>query len=641
MTRRQVILTATSMSAAALLAACGGAAAPSAPTPAPNATNPALKGASFQQPTATAGQAAPVATTAPTAVAAVAPTTAPAAQATTAPATNPQTTVPREKTLIIGFEGGPVQAPDVANPYVPGVPNSNGNHQVMIESLFYLNYITGEAIPWQAESFKYNSDYTAVDIKLRKGVEWADGQPFTADDVVFTLNILKDPNAGSLSYAAEMQKWIKAVAATDPLMVHVDLKNSYPRFIFNNFTVHIWGAVRIVPKHIWESQDPKTFKNFDLSKGWPIFTGPYKLVTASSNQFVFDRRDDWWGKKSGFKELPAPQRIVFIEAGLDDKKAAALQNNEVDGEPSIKLDVFQQVLTKNKNAIGWLPDMPYGWIDPCPPILGFNTQQAPWDDKDMRWAVNYAIDKSKVANIFGLGFGIPARYNFPAYPPLDALLDENKDLFDKYPVMTYDPKKSMAIFEQKGYAKGADGIYAKDGKKLSVDLLVKSESVDMPPLLVAQLRAVGIDAVAKPLTTSQYYDVRNRRQFAMETTHVACGSTVDPFAEVNNLHSQWTKPVGEISPNNIWGYKNPDYDAIVDKIALVPPGDPGLKPLFRQALEMRLRDLPIIAMAQQIRVVPYSTKYWTNWPTSKNAYIHPPNWWMTFLIPVVNIKPAT
>jgi peptide/nickel transport system substrate-binding protein len=561
------------------------------------------------------------------------------AQATTAPSTA-QGNVQRNRTLIIGFEGGSVQAPEIANPYVPGAALSQGYHQLMIESLFYLNYETGKSVPWLAESANYNSDFTAVDIKLRNGVEWADGQPLTAEDLAFTLDLLRDPGSTSLAYGPEMAKWVKAVRVTDPQTVHVDLVEPYPRFIFNNFTVHIWGAVRVLPKHVWEGKDPKTFTFYDPSKGWPLYTGPYRLVKASSDEFVYDRRDDWWAKKTGFADLPAPERVVFVEAGLDDKKAAALQSNAVDGEPSLKLDTFLEVRKNNKNAIGWLDAEPFGWVDPCPPILGFNCQQAPWDDAEMRWAVNYAIDKKKVANIYGLGHGVPARYNFPAYPPLEALLDENKDLFTKYPVMDYDPKKATAIFEKKGYKKGPDGVYAKDGKRLQVDLLVKAESPDMPPLIVAFLKGVGIDAAPKALANAQYSDLRNRGDFQMETTHVACGSTVDPFGDVNNLHSRWIQPRGQVRSNNQWSYANPQYDQVVDKIAALPPGDAGLKPLFRQALEIRLRDLPIIALAQQIRVVPYTTKYWTGWPTAKNDYFHPPNWWMTFLQTVLKIKPA-
>ena len=553
--------------------------------------------------------------------------------------------MPREKTLIIGFEGGVIEAPELHNPYAPGAPLSQGNHQLMIESLYYLNYETGQAMPWQAESHQFNADYTQVDITLRKGVAWADGKPFTADDVVFTINLLRDNT--TLSYGPEMQRWVKEAKILDegsanPLQVRVTLTGPYPRFIFNNFTVHIWGAVRILPKHIWQGQDPLKFTNYDPTKGWPVWTGPYRIVKASPSEFDFDRRDDWWAAKTGFAPLPAPERVVMIEAGTDDKKAATLQANDVDGHPSLRIDTFLKVKQQNAQAIGWLDQPPYSWIDPCPVTLGFNTQVPPWDNPTMRWAVNLAIDKKKLGDASGFGFGLPARYNFPFYTPLEAMLNDNKDLFDKYNVLEFNPQKAMQMIEGAGYKKGSDGVYAKGGNRLTANILVKSAALTLPSvsLIVSFFKGVGIDTTPQGLADTQYFDKRNRADYEIETTHVACGSVVDPFAEVNLFHSQWILPKGQIRSNNIWGYKNPDYDKQVDKIGSVAPGDPSIKPAFRQALEYRLRDLPLIALDQQYRVVPYTTKYWTNWPTSKNDYIHPPNWWMTFLIPLTKIKPA-
>ena len=68
--------------------------------------------------------------------------------------------------------------------------------------------------------------------------------------------------------------------------------------------MRIWGAVRIVPKHIWEGQDPETFTNFDLAKGWPVWTGPYKMIKASADRIRFDLDPNWWGAKTGFQSLP-------------------------------------------------------------------------------------------------------------------------------------------------------------------------------------------------------------------------------------------------------------------------------------------------------------------------------------------------
>lgn len=562
-------------------------------------------------------------------------TAAPAAAAPAAPVSTGD--VPREKTLIIGFEGGPAAAPEQAG-LNPGAMNSQGHHQVMIESLYYLNYQTGELIPWLAAGpATWNKDFTVVTIPLRQGITWSDGVAFTAADIVFTIDMLKaNPTLIFADRVADVSK----AEAIDDLTVQITLAKTDPRFVVNAFGVRIWGAVRIVPKHIWEGQDPNTFSNFDLAKGWPVWTGPYKLVKASSTEFVFDRRDDWWAAKTGFQPLPKPQRIIFVEAGPDERKAAALTANEVDGEPSLRIDTFNTVLEQNPNAIGWTKDPPHAWIDPCPGELGFNTRVAPWDDKDMRWAVNYALPKQKIGDAQTGGFGQPSPYNFPDYPALQSWLTENKDLLDKYAPLTYDPAKAKSIIESKGYTMGSDGFYAKDGKHLQVNILFKTEEPILPALVVGAFQEVGIDAAPRALAGAAYFDARDTGDFEIETHHVACGSVVEPYDELNLFHSRWIKPIGERASNNIWGWSNAEYDKIVDEMQTIEPGAPRQHELFRRALEIRLQELPIISLTQQRRVVPYSTKYWTNWPTAENDYHHPPNWWQNFLMLVVAIEPA-
>ncbi len=546
--------------------------------------------------------------------------------------------VPRENTLIIGFEGGPHAAPEQSG-LNPGATNSQGHHQVMIESLYYLNYQTGELIPWLAAGpATWNEDYSEVTITLRDGIKWSDGEPFTAEDIVFTIGILQaNPTLASASSVVDVAE----ATAVDDLTLQIKLNAPNPRFVVNAFGVRIWGAVRIVPKHIWEGQDPNTFSNFDLEKGWPVWTGPYRLVKATPTEFVFDRRDDWWGAETGFQALPAPERVIFVEAGPDERKAAALTANEVDGEPSLRIDTFQDVVSKNPNAIGWTEDGTRAWIDPCPGMLGFNTRVAPWDDPDMRWAINYALPKQQIGDATTGGQGIISAYNFPAYPALQAWLTENQDLLDQYGPTVYDPAKAKEIFESKGYVMGADGFYAKEGERLQVDILFKTEEPILPALIVSAFQDVGIDAAARALAGAAYFDARDTGDFEIETHHVACGSVVEPYDELNLLHSRWVKPIGERASNNIWGWTNADYDQIVEEMQQLEPGAERQHELFRQALEIRLQELPIISLTQQQRVVPYSTRYWTNWPTAENDYHHPPNWWMNFLMLVVNIESAT
>src|SRR5258706_9831785 len=424
----------------------------------------------------------------------------------------------------------------------------------MVENLWILNYQTGKSDPWLASGpEKWNSDFTEVDIPLRDGITWNDGKPFTADDIVFSLNMYKAHP--TLKFAGPIADEVKNVKATDKLTAHITLNASDPRFIYDNFSVKIWGGARIVPKHIWEGQDPETFTNFDLAKGWPVWTGPYRMVKASAGEFDYDLNPDWWGAKTGFQKLPAPQRVVFVDAGPADRKAAALAANEVDGEPQLDLQLLHDIQAKNPAIIGWTKDDPGAWIDPCPAELGFNTQVAPWDDAEMRWAVNYALPKQKIADASTGGFGELSAYDFPDYPALQGWLTENKDLLDKYNVNAFDPAKAKKIIEGKGYKLDSDGIYEKDGKKLSADVMVKSADTNVTPVVIAALQDIGIDAQPRKLLDATFFKARNVGNFQIETTHVNCGSVTEPYAELYTLHSKWIKPAGQIRSNNVWGWK--------------------------------------------------------------------------------------
>ena len=174
----------------------------------------------------------------------------------------------RRKTVIFDIDGGRVLDPYLWNMYLPGWRGDHGFHQAIVEPLFILNYQTGKIDPWLGESMTANATNDVWTLKLRKGVTWSDGVAFTADDVVFTIQMLLD-NAPSLTWSAGLKEWIKSVKKVDDLTVEFTLNKPNPRFQLDNFSVRIWGGPSIVPKHIWEGKDPLTFKNYDPAKGWP------------------------------------------------------------------------------------------------------------------------------------------------------------------------------------------------------------------------------------------------------------------------------------------------------------------------------------------------------------------------------------
>ena len=133
--------------------------------------------------------------------------------------------VPRNRTLVItpwSDRTGPLTNPENWHIYQSGNQNQRQmGSKTIFEALMYTNLNTGELIPWQAESYEYNDDFTAVTVNLRAGVEWSDGEPFTCADVKYTLEMLRD-NAPELNYSFIYEEWLDNVECVDDLTVVIE-----------------------------------------------------------------------------------------------------------------------------------------------------------------------------------------------------------------------------------------------------------------------------------------------------------------------------------------------------------------------------------------------------------------------------------
>ncbi|HLZ30657.1 MAG TPA: ABC transporter substrate-binding protein [Chloroflexota bacterium] len=545
--------------------------------------------------------------------------------------------VDRTKTLILDMDSGRNLTPDVWNPYVPSAQRSQGLHQAMMEPLFILNYETGVIQPWIGDSMTPNATLDQWTLKIHPGVTWSDGVPFTADDVVFSINMLL-AHAPDLVDSANMKEWVKDVSKTDDQTVVFNLNKPNPRFQLDYFSVRIWGSVAIVPKHIWEGQDPLTFKNYDPAKGWPVFTGAYKLASISPTEFTYLRDDNWWGAKTGFAHLPEPQKLIWTWAGPEETRAALMADGQLDSLMDITLGTFKAIQARNPNVIAWYPQLPYAWLDPCARNLEFNTTVAPWDNKDMRWAVNYAIDRNQIVNVAYEGTTLPSRFFFPAYGPLNTLVDaaDAAGLYTKYPLMTHDPDMAKQLIEANGYTMGSDGYYQKDGQQLGMTITTSDSATEHQRIIqveVEELQAVGINAVQKNEAEAVWGDNRDFGRFEARQAWDNCGSVNEPWNSMDSLNQKWVVPVGTRSSRNPWRWSNAEYSAIVDKMGTLPLGDPQIQPLFLQAADIYLSELPTIPITQAKKLIPFDTTHWTGWPTHDNDYIQATTWWQ--MTPVI------
>jgi peptide/nickel transport system substrate-binding protein len=576
----------------------------------------------------------------------------PAAAATEAPAEEaaaPADDV-RAQTVIFDIDGGKVVDPTLWNPFVPGNRRDHGYHQAILEPLFILNYQDGEMIPWLGESFTANETQDEWTLKLRQGIEWSDGTPLTSADVVFTYHdLLLGPTGAELG-GSGFQEWVESVTAADDLTAVFTLKKPNPRFQLDYFAVKIWGGFSIMPKHIWEGQDPLTFKFYDAEQGWPVGTGAYKLTgfNADGTEFTYERNDDWWGAKSGWRELPAPKYLTWIWAGPPETRAALMQDNQIDSLMDITLGALQALQAGNENIATWYSDLPKAWVpDPCSRTLEFNTTVAPWDDPEMRWAINYVIDRDQIVEIAYEGSTFKSRHFFPAYPPLDAMVDGaiEAGAWNVDQLWEVNPDKAAEILTAKGYAKNGD-YYEKDGEQLTLDITTHEAFIEkqrIAQVVVEQLQAFGINASTRNEAGGTWDENFRNGNFVTKAGWQTCGSVNEPWASLHTFNVSWLKPVGERADNNSWRWSGADaeaYSAIVDEMGTLPLGDPQVQELFNEAMALWFKNLPVIPITQAKKIIPFNTTYWTNWPTADNDYFHPPTWWQGTHYIIHELQPA-
>lgn len=539
-----------------------------------------------------------------------------------------QTDADRAATFKIAI-GGRIEDPTNLNLYAPGVSRSDtGLHQLIYEYFFYYNLQTGEFIPWLAESYEYGADNDTLTVQLRDGVTWSDGEAFNADDVVFTYDLLRENP--SMIWASEANNRVTSVEKVDDLTVTFNLAEPNPRFHLNREAfpaVGIWGGITILPQHVWEGEDPLTFKSSD-----PIGTGAYRLVDASQNAMTYEARDDWWGTEV-FERAPGPETIQFVYVGPETNIALALTSNELDVAPIGVLSPgsFQEVASRNPNIRAWSTEAPFAWSDPCPRALMIQNATPPFDQPAVRRAISSLIDRQALVDLAYEGTTVPAWGIWPEYEANLPYFDAIGGLLEENPV-TFDPAAAEALLAEAGVAPG----------DLTMRYVVNADSTeDMKnsQIIADQLTAAGINVELQPLSGAVREDTIRRGDWEI-TQNAFCPGYIVENLEL--FHSKFYVPLGEPAPwfeRNSFRYQNPEFDAIVDQMFTVAPDDTeALIPLYEEAMAIWLADLPVIPLVQAPALVPFNSTYWQGWPTAEEPWNMPVTWWATFNL-VVNGYP--
>ena len=521
--------------------------------------------------------------------------------------------------------------PPSFNPYRPApAALPPGALSALWEPLFIADVATGDLVPWLATSATPNAEFDRWTLTLRDGITWSDGAAFDAMDVYFTVHqlILAYPMTASVA-AAEIRRNVASVTVAADHTVVFDLHAPNPRFAHDTLAATRTGGLLVVPRHVWLTHvgaerdgtpiDPLAF-DFDP----PVGTGPYRLVSTSAQEAVWERRDDWWGAATGFRDLPGPQTITFRTVADADEAVELLAAGEVDAGPHLDQAQFDAAKAANADVVGWSGTRP-GRPEPCPLQLDFNAGAEPWGDPRLRRAVALTVDRTALAQAPG-GTGVVADTLFPstgAFAPVRAALVEAGLLWPAEP----DEAAASNLLEDAGYARGATGAFASGSTPLTLALLADADRPDhltTARAVAGMLDDFGIDTEVEAVTHGEFWGRRvPLGDFTAAVGTFACGGLVDPFPGLERYHSRYVRRPGLRSP----GFRNMGrwrggkaFDAAIDALGQIAPASEAVPERVVAAVAPLLEAAPTMPLAYTARIVPVVVTRWMGWPDATNPY---------------------
>ena len=554
--------------------------------------------------------------------------------------------IPRERTLIVmmGGEDGRYGDWDNFNNYVQAGAGGwhTGPLQTMADPLIMFNLLTGEHQFWLATGMEHNATYDVITMTVRDDVFWSDGVKFTAEDVAFTYNTVRD-NQDELTHTAEIHLLDRA-EVIDDYTVRFHLKQSSPGWWVNSLTSNHGLAEQILPRHIWHDKDITEFSFYDPEQGWPVATGPYRLVEASEEQKVFVRRDDWWGATSGFARLPEVEKVVYIPARDESGRAEAIIANEIDAAPSLSVETIRTILESNPKALTWSKrEPPYGYLDWCPLGLFVNhaSDHAVAQSRNIRWALNYAIDRAAVVEMAEHGAGQLAFHPFTPYAWFAPYETRLQQFYDRY---SLDETQHLDLVGERmavaGYTKNPSGMWERDGETVDMSIYASSFMSRYGVHIIQQLQDAGFNASLDRTSGGGAVFGRGERDFRLGCKGPSGVLGADPYYMLSLYTSETFRPIGETAANP-WAtarYRNPELDAIVAQMKAIPASDPSTIDLFEQAMGLWYEDLPDIYFAQLVLRQMGNEEYWTGWPSPDDNYGAFNLWLHEFMKTILNLK---
>ena len=412
--------------------------------------------------------------------------------------------------------------------------------QAIQEFLYGTSPIDGQYVPGLADGWETATDGKTYTFHLNQQAKWHDGQPFTADDVVFSFDAEKD-TATQSAYTSSFNGVVASYKKVDDHTVEVVATDVLAPIVFLS-----QALCPIVPQHIWKDVPHKDWVNDPGNTGADpsrvIGTGPFKFASTSASEgtSTLVANPDYYDVK------PTLDKVIFQTWPDDTSLLEALTKGDV--------DLYHPVNPANVDTI-----KKSGTAD----VIVFDTYGFRWygtnlrpektklfTDVRTRQALLYALDRESIVKDLFLGMATVAQGTQPVLSPA----------YDPSTIKThynYDPEKSKSLLAEVGWKAGSDGILAMNGEKFSFNILYGSggNNDQVAAYMQQAWKAVGIDAKPDPSDFATVVNPAITTSFDFQMCML--GFSWDPTGDQSAMFETG-------GGFNSTGYSNPKVDKLIE-----------------------------------------------------------------------------
>lgn len=406
----------------------------------------------------------------------------------------PSATAASESTLIV--EGASFKSN--FNPWTSYVQGDKDILTNIYPSLTYLDADQKPA-PYLADSWTTSSDGLTWTFKIHPGLKWSDGQPLTAKDAAWTLNLIMTNKTAGTSNGALVAEFSTVTAPDDTTLV-ITTKTPVASMLTINAAGGSQPGIPIVPEHIWESKvnDLAADSNLVIPT---VGYGPWTLTDYKANQYA-----TLTSNKDFFLGAPKYDKLVYQQYNTPDAAVAALRSGQLgvaDMTPAQVQAVAGDTGITTYSVLGDLflsIEINRGAKTNSGKPIG--TGNPLLTDPVIRQAINYGIDRDTLVTKVLDGKGVASAAFLP---------QQYTDNWQPKTKITFDPAKANQILDAAGYTKGSDGyrVDAKTGKPLAFRLGTHSDSAEdaqVAEYFVGWMRDIGIKITLQPMSFSLLND---------------------------------------------------------------------------------------------------------------------------------------